>query len=51
MIVNGGINSPKDINKILTKKKIDACGIGALFIYYGPYNAVLISYLDEELEY
>ena len=51
VIVNGGINSPKEIKEILTKKKIDACGIGALFIYYGPYNAVLISYLEEELEY
>ncbi len=48
IIVNGGINSYDEIKKILEFKKIDACGIGALFIYYGPYNAVLISYLPEE---
>ena len=51
VIVNGGINSHEEIKEILNKKKIDACAIGALFIYYGPYNAVLISYLEEELKY
>ena len=49
VIVNGGINSYEDIKNIL-KKKIDACGVGALFVYYGPYNAVLISYLDEYIK-
>ena len=47
VIVNGGINSNKEIKKILSKKKIDACAVGALFIYYGPYNAVLISYVED----
>lgn len=47
IIVNGGINSYKEIRKILKFDKIDAVGIGAFFIYYGPHNAVLISYIPE----
>ena len=49
VIVNGGVNSYDEINKLLKYKKVDACGVGALFIYYGPYNAVLISYLPDRL--
>ena len=47
VIVNGGINSYKQIKEILKYENIDAVGVGALFIYYGPYNAVLISYMPE----
>mgnify|MGYP001176250279 CR=1 FL=1 len=47
VIVNGGINSYEEIRKILTIDKVDAVGIGAFFIYYGPHKAVLISYIPE----
>ena len=47
IILNGGINSYDQINKILKNENIDAVGVGALFIYYGPHNAVLISYIPE----
>jgi len=48
IIVNGGINSYEQINKILQNDNIDAVGVGAFFIYYGPHRAVLISYIPEE---
>ena len=48
IILNGGINSVKEINKILKKPEIDAVGIGAMFIYYGPHRAVLISYISNK---
>ncbi len=47
IIVNGGINSYEEIREILKFDKIDAVGVGAFFIYYGPHNAVLISYIPE----
>ena len=47
IIVNGGINSYKEINEILKNDNVDAVGVGAFFIYYGPHNAVLISYIPE----
>ncbi len=47
IIVNGGINSYEEIKKILNNHKIDAVGVGALFIYYGPHKAVLISYIPD----
>lgn len=47
IIVNGGIKSYKEINTILKNDNVDAVGVGALFIYYGPHNAVLISYIPE----
>ncbi len=48
LIVNGGINSYNEINKILDIRNIDAVGVGAFFIYYGPHKAVLISYMPEK---
>ena len=48
IIVNGGINSFEQIQTILKIKKIDAIGIGAKFIFYGPHKAVLISYIDDK---
>ena len=48
IIVNGGINSFEEIKTILENNKIDAIGIGAKFIYYGPHRAVLISYINEK---
>lgn len=47
IIVNGGINSNDEIKKILKINTIDAVAVGAKFIYYGPHNAVLISYIEE----
>ena len=48
IIVNGGVNSYKQIKEILKNDNVDAVGVGALFIYYGPFNAVLISYMPED---
>ena len=48
IIVNGGINSYKEINLILGNENIDAVGVGAFFIYYGPHRAVLISYMPND---
>ena len=48
IIVNGGINSYRQINEILKKDNIDAVGVGAFFIYYGHHNAVLISYIPND---
>ncbi len=48
IIVNGGINSYKEINLILGNENIDAVGVGAFFIYYGPHRAVLISYMPDD---
>ena len=48
LIVNGGINSIQNIEQCLKCEKIDAVGIGAFFIYYGPHNAVLISYTSNK---
>ena len=48
LILNGGINSYSEINKILDINYIDAVGVGAFFIYYGPHRAVLISYIPEK---
>ena len=48
IILNGGINSYKEINLILENENIDAVGVGAFFIYYGPHRAVLISYMPDD---
>jgi cyclase len=48
VIVNGGIASYDEIKFLLKINKIDACGVGSLFIYYGPHRAVLISYLPDD---
>ena len=49
IIVNGGVNSYKQIKEILKNDNVDAVGVGALFIYYGPFNAVLISYMPVDV--
>lgn len=46
LIVNGGINSIKNINETLNCEKIDAVAVGAYFVYHGPHKAVLISYTE-----
>lgn len=48
LIVNGGINSMKNIEQCLEFERIDAIGVGAFFIYYGPHKAVLISYTSNK---
>ena len=48
IILNGGINFYDQINEILKNRNVDAVGVGAFFIYYGPHNAVLISYIPED---
>ena len=48
IIINGGINSYEQINQILQNDNIDAVGVGAFFIYYGPHRTVLISYIPED---
>ena len=48
IILNGGINSYDQINKILENKNIDAVAVGAFFTYYGPHRAVLISYMPDD---
>ena len=48
LIVNGGINSMKNIEQCLECERIDAIGVGAFFIYYGPHKAVLISYTSNK---
>ena len=50
LIINGGINSKNNIKECLNFSKIDAVGIGAYFIYYGPHKAVLISYITDKEE-
>ena len=46
LIINGGINSAKNIQECINSEKIDAVGVGAYFIYHGPHKAVLISYAE-----
>ena len=48
IILNGGLNSINQIKKVLKNPNIDAVGVGAMFIYYGPHRAVLISYISNE---
>jgi cyclase len=48
LIINGGINSMKNIEQCLQHERIDAIGVGAYFIYYGPHKAVLISYTSNK---
>lgn len=49
LIINGGINSLKNIQECLVCDQIDAIGVGAFFIYYGPHKAVLISYMSDKI--
>lgn len=44
VIVNGGTNSTNQINEVLRNSKVDGIAVGAFFVFYGPHNAVLISY-------
>jgi cyclase len=48
LIINGGVNSMKNIDQCLECQKIDAIGVGSFFIYYGPHKAVLISYTSNK---
>ncbi|MGI9214232.1 MAG: HisA/HisF-related TIM barrel protein [Gammaproteobacteria bacterium] len=47
MVASGGAKSYADIASLFSKVNISAAA-GALFVYYGPYNAVLISYPSQE---
>ena len=47
LISAGGTNSKQDIIKTF-KSGADAVGVGSYFIFYGIYDAVLISYLNKE---
>lgn len=47
VIACGGAQSYEDISRLFHKVKVSAAA-GALFVYYGPYNAVLISYPSPE---
>ena len=51
LIINGGINSIKNIKECIECHKIDAVGVGAFFVYHGPHRAVLISYVNETENY
>lgn len=46
MIASGGAKSYSDISSLFSTVDVSAAA-GALFVYYGPYNAVLISYPSE----
>ena len=46
IIYQGGINSVNDIIAVL-KNGFHSVAIGSLFIFYGKYNSVLISYINE----
>jgi cyclase len=45
----GGAGSQDDILKIIQKFKIIGATAGSLFVFKGPYKAVLISYLDVDI--
>lgn len=47
IIAAGGAKSYDDISTLFSKNAVSAAA-GALFVYYGPYNAVLISYPSEQ---
>ena len=47
IIVNGGINSINEINRIIKNELVDAIAVGSFFVFYGPHKAVLISYIEE----
>lgn len=47
MIASGGAKSYGDISSLFSIVGVSAAA-GALFVYYGPYNAVLISYPSQE---
>lgn len=46
IIYQGGINSVTDIISVL-KNGFHSVAIGSLFVFYGKYNSVLISYINE----
>ena len=47
LIYQGGINSTQDIISIL-KLGFQGVAVGAYFVFYGNYNSVLISYLNDD---
>ena len=46
-IYSGGVAEYQDMLEIVEKYKI-SLGIGAEFVFYGPRNGVLVSYLKQE---
>jgi imidazole glycerol-phosphate synthase subunit HisF len=49
LTILGGAGSQDDILKIIQKFKIIGAAAGSLFVFKGPYKAVLISYLDVDI--
>ncbi len=47
LTILGGAGSQDDILQIINKFKIIGAAAGSLFVFKGPYKAVLISYLDK----
>lgn len=45
----GGLSSEEEIFEIVTKYKLLGIGVGSLFVFKGPYKAVLISYLSKDI--
>lgn len=48
MTMIGGAGKVADIEELLNKIGICGAGIGSMFVFNGPYKAVLISYLSDE---
>jgi cyclase len=44
LTILGGAGSLNDIEKLINKHKVIGAGAGSLFVFKGPYKAVLISY-------
>ncbi len=44
LVVNGGIGNVEEANEIINESKINAFGVGGLFLFNGPHKAFLISY-------
>ncbi len=48
MTILGGAGSVKDIKELVRRYKTIGAAAGSLFVFKGPYKAVLISYLSED---
>jgi cyclase len=48
LIACGGASSPADMREAVLRGGLAGIGVGARFIYEGPYRAVLVSYLAPE---
>ena len=48
VIACGGAGKIKHLSEAIKSGKASAAAAGSIFVYYGPFNAVLISYPDKE---